>query len=173
MRTKTSTQHANGFTLVELVVVIVILAITAAIVLPRFSFTDEGRLRTSARTVAALLRYLGERGATGGGTYRLHLNPGDNTMGVMKLAESGEEIRPDDPFLTRSFLADGVILADVVLPRLGKVRDSEVVITLGPRGLLEFLVIHLRGKGEAAYTIFAYPEGGRVKVVSGYQEEDT
>ena len=163
----------HGFTLLELVVVIVILSITAALVLPRFSLTDEGRLRTSARTVASLLRYLGERGATGGGTYRLHVNPGENTLVVMKFNDNGEESRPDDPFLTRSFLPEGVTLADVVTPRLGKVRDNEVIVTLGPRGLLDFLVLHLRGKGEAAYTIFAYPEGGRVKVVAGYQEEDT
>ncbi|HEY6008834.1 MAG TPA: prepilin-type N-terminal cleavage/methylation domain-containing protein [Geobacteraceae bacterium] len=177
MGTTTGTQYAarstqRGFTLLELVVVIVILALTAAIVLPRFSFTDDGRLRTSARTVAALLRYLGERGATGGGTYRLHLNPGDNTMSVTRLAENGEESRPEDPFLNRAFLAQGVSLADVVLPRFGKVRESEVIVTLGPRGLSDFLVLHLKGKGEAAYTIFAYPEGGRVKVVAGYQEED-
>ena len=178
MKTRTSsleprTSRNAGFTLMELVVVIAILSLVAAIVLPRFSFTDEARLRTSARSLSALIRYLGGQGASSAGGYRLHFNLTENRVTVGRPGADGEEKAPDDSFLSRPVLADGVTLADVTIPRLGRVAEGEVIVPFGPRGLEEFLVIHLKGKDDRAFTIFAYPQGGKVKVVPGYAEEDT
>ncbi|HEY6838182.1 MAG TPA: prepilin-type N-terminal cleavage/methylation domain-containing protein [Geobacteraceae bacterium] len=159
-----------GFTLIEMVVVIAIIALLAALVFPRLPMTEDARLRSSARTFSALLRYLGDRGATSGSRYRLHLNMSDNSVTVGVLSASGEEGRSDDAFLNRRFLDTGIVLADVELTRLGKVGEGEVTVDFGPGGLGEFLVIHLKGKGERYDTIFAFPQGGRVKVVSGYEE---
>lgn len=160
----------TGFTLIEMVVVIAIIAMLAALVFPRLPKTDDAKLQSSARSLAALLRYLGERGATSGNRYRLHLNMSDSSVTVGIQGPNGEEGRPDDTFFNRRFLDPGVVLADVELTRLGKVAEGEVTLDFGPGGLNEFLVIHLKGKGERYDTIFAYPQGGRVKVVNGYEE---
>jgi general secretion pathway protein H len=154
----------------EMVIVIAIIALAAAIVIPRLPVADSARLRTSARSVAAMLRYLGERGATTGTVYRLHLNLTDNSITVMTRGQDGGESPPKDSFLTRRFLAEGVSLADVELSRLGKVATGEVTIDYGPGGLSEYFIIHLKGAGDEFYTLYSYPSGGRVKVEKGHGE---
>lgn len=159
----------SAFTLVEMVVVIAIVSLLALMVLPKLTGGDEG-LRTSARSLAALVRYLGERGATTGGTYRLHLNLADNSVTVGLRSATGGETLPADTFFRRRFLAEGVNIADVNLPRTGRVTDGEATVDVGPGGLGEFLIIHLKGRGDTYFTLFAYPNGGRVKVAKGYEE---
>ena len=154
----------------ELMVVIVILSLTALIVLPRLTGGDDARLRSSSRSLAALVRYLGERGATTGKYYRLHFSLADNQVTVMQRGVDGVETRDTDPFFSRSMLADGVALADLELPRLGKVTEGEVTLDIGPGGLAEHFVVHLKGRGDKYVTIFAYPQGGKVKVENGYVE---
>ena len=53
-----------GFTLIEMVVVITIISLVALLVLPRLPSTDAANLRSSARSLAAVIRYLGDQSVT-------------------------------------------------------------------------------------------------------------
>jgi general secretion pathway protein H len=162
--------YSKGFTLIELLVVIVLLSITAALVVPRLPSTDAMELKSSARSCASLLRYLGERSIGSKNIYRLHINISDNSIKVTRKLSSGDEIPPEDPLLSRNVLATGIAIADMQSPRLGKVTEGEVLIDFGAGGLSEFLTLHLSSaKGESC-TITGYPQGGKVKILSGYQE---
>lgn len=161
---------AAGFTLLELMVVIAILALSAALVIPRLPSSDAANLRSSARNLAATLRYLGERSVTTHTAYRLHLNLAEQSVTVTKRLPSGDEVPPDDPFFRHKPLASGVILDDVETERLGTVRSGEVLIDFGSRGLPEFLTIHLRTAGGDAYTVAGFPENGKVQILAGHQE---
>jgi len=161
---------SHGFTLLELLVVIAILSLTAALVFPLLPSTEAGALKSSARGVAAMLRYLGEEAVTTKTTYRLHLEPGGTGLKVMKRLAGGDEVPPGDTFLARPVLASGVTIVDVETGRLGKVTEGEVRIDVGPGGLADLLSIHLQGKGGENYTVTAYPASGKVKVANGYQE---
>ncbi len=158
-----------GFTLLELLVVLAVLSLTAALVFPLLPSTEAGALKSSARGVAAMLRYLEEEAVTTKTAYRLHLEPGSG-LSVMKRLPDGDEALPADTFLTRPLLSSGVTIVDVVTGRLGKVTEGEVRIDVGPGGLGDLLSIHLQGKGGENYTVTAYPASGKVTVASGYQE---
>jgi general secretion pathway protein H len=158
-----------GFTLLELVVVVAILALATALVFPRLPAAESGQLRSSARSVASLLRYLGEKSATSKVAYRLHVNLGEGSLRVAQLA-NGTEIPPADPFLTRRVLGSGIAITDLELPRLGKVTTGEETVDFNSNGLGEFLIMRLKTPGGEACTIVAYPDGGKVKVMTGYQE---
>jgi general secretion pathway protein H len=160
----------SGFTLIELVVVITVLSLVVLLVIPKFPETKSARLRSSARSFAAAVRYLGDRAVTVKISYRMHLNLADGTVSVNRINASGEEAPTDDPFLSRGFLADGVVVEDVELQRLGKVVEGEVTIDFGGSGLEEFMIIHLRGAGSAHFTVMAFPQNGKVKVLEGYKE---
>jgi len=54
----------RGFTLLELLVVLAVLALTAAVMLPALTGGDGVELRTTAREVAAALRYARSRALT-------------------------------------------------------------------------------------------------------------
>ncbi len=53
-----------GFTLIEIVVVMVIIGMVMMLVLPRLPSSDQENLKISARTLASTIRYMQERAAT-------------------------------------------------------------------------------------------------------------
>ena len=163
--------HA-GFTLIELMVVIAILSVVVLVVLPRLPSTEAGKLRSSARSLASAIRFLGDRAVTSKGLYRMHINLSDNTTAIRKLTTAGEETTADDPVLNKRFIKEGITIEDVTTPRLGKVADGELIVNFGPAGLAEFMVIHLKGSDNEHFTVTAYPNNGKVKVEQGYQEAE-
>jgi len=153
----------------ELMVVIVIIAITAAVVIPRLPSTEGTRLKDSARNLASGIRFLNDQAIITKGLYRLKLNLAENSTSIVTLSTNGDELPPDDQFMGRKLVEEGISLEDVTLPRTGKVTEGEVIIPFGPVGYPDCITIHLKG-GEKHYTVIAYPSGGKVLVQEGYQE---
>lgn len=162
--------RSAGFTLLELLIVMLLLSLTAALVLPRLPAGNSAALKNSARSTAALLRYLGERSAGSKQVYRLHVNISENTLRVTRKLPSGDELPPDDPLLARTVLEGGVTIADLQSPRLGKVTEGEVLLDFGAAGLSEFVTLHLNSPGGESFTVAGFPVNGKVKLLAGYQE---
>jgi general secretion pathway protein H len=152
-----------------MMVVIVIISLVVAVVLPLLPSTDASNLRSSARRLSTVIRYLGDRAVTTKSTYRMQLNLTDNMLIIKKIV-NGEEAAPEDPFFSRKFIADGVSIEDIETPRLGKTVEGVINIDFGVAGLGEFIVIHLKGAKGDHFTVTAYPYGGKVEVREGYQE---
>jgi len=150
-------------------VVIVIIAMAAALAIPRLPSPEGTRLKSSARNLASGIRFLSDRAIITKARYRLHLNLADNSVKIAKLAATGEELPPDDAFMNRRLLEEGISIEDVTAPGVGKLSEGEAIIPFGPGGMGDCLTIHLKG-GERQYTIFAYPFGGKVEAVEGYKE---
>ena len=150
-------------------VVIVIIAMAAALVLPRLPSPEGNRLKTSARNLASGIRFLNDQAVITKGTFRLKLNLSDNSTSIVKLSATGDELAPDDQFMNRRLLEDGISIEDVTVPRLGTVSEGEVAIPFGPGGTPDCVTIHLKG-GNQHYTVTAFPSGGKVRVEEGYQE---
>ena len=149
--------------------VVTILALAAAIVLPLLPSTSAGSLRGSARRLATVIRYLGDRSVTTKSHYRMHLDMGENAVSVKKISD-GEEKEPEDPFFSRRIIDEGVTIEDIEVPRLGKTSEGVLDIDFGVAGLADFAVIHLKGANEEHFTVTALPYGGKVEVAEGYQE---
>jgi general secretion pathway protein H len=159
----------GGFTLIEMMVVIVIIAMAAALVIPRLPSPEGTKLRNSARNLASGIRFLNDQAIVTKGIYRLQFNMSDNSTKISKISATGEELAPDDQFMHRQFVEDGITIEDVTVPQLGKVSEGEVLLPFGPGGNPDCITIHLKG-GEQHFTIIAYPSGGKVRVLEGYQE---
>lgn len=166
----TGISSSKGFTLLELVVVLVILASVAALVLPRLSAMLDGETRATARNVATLLRYLDERAISGRIRYRLLVDLNEQRITVLQISALGEEQPPEDPFLLRNPLAGSTRIADLTTERLGTVTSGMVKIPYGPGGLSEPLLLHLGDHAARQYTIQALPVNGSVKVAEGNLE---
>ncbi len=149
--------------------IIVVIAMAAIIVLPLLPSSDAANLRTSARRLSTVMRYLGDQAITTKSVYRMQLDMTDNTITVKKIVGS-EEKAPDDPFFSRQILSKGVSIEDVEVPRLGKTSEGVVNADFGVAGLGEFTVIHLKGENDNHFTVTAFPNGGRVNIQEGYQE---
>lgn len=164
-------RNNSGFTLIEIVIVMVIIGMVMTLVLPRLPATDGENLKVSARTMAATLRYLQERAAISKNGYYISLAPGTDTVKVLELSADGSGRLPSDPLLQKSPLKEGIQLADVVIPRLGKVTDGTLRLDLSVSGFREFVTFHLRSPDGKFWTVMAFPAGGKVKIYEGYQEQ--
>lgn len=169
--TKNCFVRQGGFTLIEMTVVIVILSVMALLVLPRLPFAHERDLKTSARTLAGSLRYLGDLAISTKQHYRLRISLLTSEIAVTRVLPEGDELTVSDGTLKHLSLLDGIMFSDIVTPRLGKVAEGEAVLDFGPLGVEEFSVLHLKRKDDSRYyTVAVYPGSGRVTVLEGYQE---
>jgi general secretion pathway protein H len=160
-----------GFTLLELVVVLVILSAVVALVVPRLPSMREAGLRTSARQTAALLRYLDERAVATKQLYRLRINLDEQRIDVVVRSATGDDLPADDPYLQRNPLASGTLISDLTTERLGRVTSGQVLVSYGPGGLTEPLLLHFALPGGASYTVQALPVSSMVRVFDGYRED--
>ncbi len=158
----------GGFTLVELVVVLVILSVAALLIFPRLSATGDSGLRSSARSISTTIRYLEDRAMATKTAYRMKINISDSSIEIVQVAADGTEQAADEIPPDSTHLADGISVSDVITPRLGKVAEGEVSIDFGPLGPDQYFTIHLRSPKGRFYTVQAYPRSGRVKLFENY-----
>lgn len=161
----------EGFTLIEIVVVMVIVGMVLLLVIPRLPSSDGENLKISARTLAATLRYVQERAATSRTGYYLTLAPGTESVKIDEIGMDGGARDTPDPLLQKSVVKEGIIVADVQIPRLGKVSEGQLRLDIGVAGVRDFVTIHLRSAEGRFWTVMAFPSGGKVKAFEGYHEE--
>jgi len=161
----------SGFTLIEIAVVLAIIGMVMVLVIPRLPSSESENLKISARMLAATMRYMQDRAATARTTYLLRMEPGTDNVKVLEIAADGSEKEPSDPLLQKRPVREGIQVADVVVPRLGKLTDGQVKLEVGVGGLRDVVIIHLRSPDGVFWTVMAFPSSGKVKVYDGYQEE--
>jgi len=170
MKTNFTKKHC-GFTLIELVIVLAIISMVMLLVLPRLPLTTSENLKSSARTLAATLRYLQDRAVTSRKNYILRMEPGTGSFSILETGADGSEKTSADPLLQKKPLKEGIIIADIVIPRFGKMTDGQSRLDIGAAGLRDFLTIHLKSSDGAFWTVMAFPSSGKVKLYDGYQME--
>jgi general secretion pathway protein H len=161
----------GGFTLIELMVVLTIISMVLLLVMPRLPSSEQENLKISARTLAATIRYMQERAATSRTTYYLNFAPGTEGITVSEATGDGATKEAEDPLLQKAPLKEGVQVADVRIPRLGKISDGQLKIEIGSGGLRDFVTIHLRSPAGQFRTVMAFPTGGKVREYEGYLED--
>jgi len=139
----------RGFTLLELIVVIFIISLIAAVIFPSFSGLGENRLKSEAKKTASLLRYLNDSAIFTKETYSLKF---DLQEGLISWkgpdGEKTEKIKS---------------LAGIRLPSKGEVKEGEATVFFGPLGIQENIEVFLRDKDEGM-RVTLNPVSGRVKM---------
>jgi general secretion pathway protein H len=166
----------HGFTLLELSIVLLILAIAASFVIPRLRNADSAALTSSAARLATTARYLYEEAAFRRRPMRLNLDLDKHTYWVTVLKDDPDdpEFVPDDSALARpTALPASVAFVDVVLPALGVVREGLVFAQFFPEGYADPLVVHLTNNRHEFATLALEPLTGRTRVADAYVDFDT
>lgn len=131
MQTSVHGTPHNGFTLLELLLVLVILGVSLGILMPQFSVGSKSDVRQSARIIAATIRYLADQPSKPGIQTLVVINPNTNQLSIVDQHASGERTTPTDPLLSRPLLAKGVRILSLELERQGIQQDKEVCIAVG------------------------------------------
>jgi len=164
---KKNGSDTKGFTLLELIVVIVILGSVLLIVFPRIPYFENFALNSEARRVAGLFRYLDESASAKKTYYRVWFSPEKGSIEVESSADGVEFKKSGDSSLQGLSLKDGTEMVDLVLAGLGKVDHGEVAVVFNPGAGAEPFNLHLKKNGRTI-TISYNPYSGKVTVADGY-----
>ncbi len=145
-----SNRARAGFTLLELIVVIFLISLIAAMVIPSFYGMSENKLKSDARRLASLLRYLNDNAISMKETYSLKFDLQEKTLSWKEAAGRKTETFED--------------LIGVYLPSKGEVKEGQITVFFGPLGLQESIAVHLRREGRGM-TVALNPWSGRTRVI--------
>ncbi len=158
-----------GFTLLEILIVLLIVSAALLWVAPRFSAFQTQDLPWTARHLAGWIRYVANEAAMTHRTFRLHYEIDAGRYWTTVLSDIGEETETTDRLMRRQTLPDGTAFDDVVTAGRGKVSAGETVTEVAPFGV-EKTWIHLRAAGES-WSLAVHPLTGRVTVYDRYVDE--
>jgi prepilin-type N-terminal cleavage/methylation domain-containing protein len=160
----------GGFTLVELSIVVLIIAIVTRIALPRLRSVTAAELSAAARRLSATTRYLYEEAALRGTPLVLFFDLDRQEYWVARSEEGSGQLVEDTELLARRVtLPTDVRIADVFVPGAGSFSEGLVPTRFYPEGYADRSVIHLVDDGGHAYTLEIDPVRGRGEVSEGYR----
>ena len=154
----TGINKGEGFTLIELILVIFIIALTTALVMPSFWNMGDRALKSEAKRIGNTIRYIHNEAAGKKQTYVLTLDLDNDAWKYESKKES------------RDFkLKESVMFRDIMIPSLGTVSLGETKLIFSPTGPEEPITLHLI-KDDAEYTVMFNHLSGRSKIYEGYLE---
>jgi prepilin-type N-terminal cleavage/methylation domain-containing protein len=162
-----------GFTLLELAVVLLIVGLLITVAVPRFPDLTGARLESSARRLAALVRYLSGEAAFRSHLYRLHYDLDQQSYWVTVLTtvqDTAEFIVDEAPLSRPVQLPPSIMFADVRVPDVGRVNRGQVYTHFYPHGYIDPTVIHLRDQSSRVLTVVIPPLTGEARIYEGYVE---
>jgi general secretion pathway protein H len=125
----TSCSCEYGFTLIELVVVLFIISLITAVLLPSFAGFGENKLKSEAREMASILRYMSDSAITRKEAYSLKFDLDRNI--VSWNGPDGEKAKKFDD------------VTGVTSESKGMVSKGELIFFFDPLGARENLDVHM------------------------------
>ena len=177
-------KKATGFTLQELCIVIILMAILATFTVPRFYMVTEINLRTSTRRLAETLRLISTKATSTSRPYLVKLDLDkkkycyaagtfDPILGreIFHINEKATTVVGANPETrTKCFdLKEGVYFKDIEpLTESGQLQEKgEMSYTYSPRGITQPMLIRLGDKKGRFYTLVLSRYGGNVEIRPG------
>lgn len=160
----------RGFTLIELSVVLLVLAVLLAFVTPRFRDLTEYEIKSSSRRLGGTIKYLFNEAAIRHVHYRLNYDLKKGEYWVTYLDEE-KEFKEDPSILSsRVRLPTNIHFEDIVTQHGGKVYEGETFTQFFPIGWVEETIIHLGDTRERHYSLLVMPLTGKVRIYGRYVE---
>lgn len=148
---KTGIYNSNkGITLIELILVISILSISAALIFPSFSVFETTKLKADAKKIASILRYLNESAITTKETASLKID-----LKKKLLIYSDTEGKKEELFET---------IRSAELQSKGMLSDGEITLFFYHSGAVENINIYLSDK-KSNLIVTLNHLSGRVKII--------
>ena len=164
-----NTRSNKGFTLVEIVVVMVLISLFMVLSIPLFSNIGTSSLGTSARRLSGTIKYLFNESAMSGREYRLIYDLDRGTYRAQVLEADGALVDVSDQG-RQAALKGSVSFRDVQLPGRGKFSLGQVMTRIHPNGWVEETIIHLADDDNEVLTLRVMSLTGTTEVFDGYRE---
>ena len=167
---KKASHHTRGYTLIELIVVIVLLGLMFGITVPRFrqNLLSDSLDATSLRLIG-FAQDLREKAISGQVSYMFHLDIREKRIWAFASTATEEE---QEAARERAYeLPADVKIQDVWSWSSGKVFD-EARIRFSRKGYIEQSMIHLQSEDGREVSLELTPFLGSIKIHEGYVDFD-
>lgn len=161
-------ESTAGFTLVEIVVVMVLMSLFLVFSVPLFGNIGTSSLETSARRLSNTIKYLFNESALSGLEYRLIYDLDEGTYRAQILDANGQLTDATDQG-RQAKLKGSVRFQDLSVPGRGKMSAGQVTTRIHPSGWVEETIIHL-DDGNNVLTMRVMPLSGMTEIFAGYRE---
>lgn len=159
----------TGFTLVEIVVVMMLISLFMVLSIPLFGNIGTSSLDSSARRLSGTIKYLFNESAMSGLEYRLIYDL-DQSLYRAQILEAGGEL-VDAPDQGRQAALKGAIrFKDVKVPGRGKFTAGQVTTHIDPSGWVEETILHLDDGDGGMLTLRVMSLTGTTEIYQGYRE---
>jgi len=138
-------RRQDGFTLIELVVVLLIVAACVTIVFPRFSvgFLDQQRLRSSVSRIASVAEYAHQRAVCTHVTHLLHFDIEKGRYWVTAQTSDGKVVPIADGINLMGRLPEGVQFSGIEFQDMRTDSKNIVTIEFSPQGWIEPVTVYV------------------------------
>ncbi len=161
----------KGFTLLELILVMVIIAVSMGIVLPRLPDIAGMKIHRGARKVGMIMKLTRDRAVTLRRYYRLEVDIETSTLKASYFGPENSYVEDEDIRVLE--MPSPVRIADVVTSGAGRVVEGAGEIFFSPKGMIEPSAIHLTDGGDQEITIQPGVLNGSIRIEDGYVEFPT
>lgn len=166
----------GGFTLIELTLVIVIIAVFAGLLIPRFRDPGRQELQAQAHRLVMVFKLLRSEAILHETEYRLNYDLDGDRYWITtedKRANLSNFSTELGPLARETRLGGGrwpITIADVAFPTYGaKVSQGQIYTTFAPDGTIDPTVIHLSNETQTV-TLHVDIMSNRLIMTFGYQE---
>jgi len=172
--TRSSRRGVAGFTLLELSLVLLILAIALTFVVPRLRDASSQELVSHVRRLATTFRFLRSEAVLNGRIYRLNYDLDNQRYWVTSEdapnGPMGRDTKDELGILAKPVaLPNTVAFSDIVFQQVGKLAEGQMFTTFYPDGYVDPTVVHM-DNGRQAFTLTVWPLTGQVSMYDGYRD---
>jgi len=158
----------RGFTLIELAIVVVLLALVAGLTLPLLSNWGQDDLLGSARRLAGTVKYLYNEAALTRNEHQLVFNLDDGSYQAKVLDKAGN-LKPVEGSAGGRKLQGDAQFEDIIVTSRGSFTSGEVTTLFHPSGWLDETIIHLKDDENHKLSLRFNPLTGAMDLVEGYE----
>jgi len=167
LKAGTSTEQ-RGFTLIELIVVITLLAIFAGLGIPLLAGQGDGGERTAMRKLAGTVKLLYNEAALTRDIHLLTFDLDEETISTFRLQRSGDQT--EKLLLKEALPLKPLLLDQVQVVGKGRFTSGEVTIQIYPQGWMEEAWIQLENGQQQIKTLSFVPMTGSTRIYDGRKE---
>ena len=161
----------KGFTLIELMVIIVVLGVILFFVIPKLGEIGEANLKRSARHLTGMIRFLKDEAQATKRVYRLRFDVQGGRYWPEVLAQTSDKTvefkKFESVMVNEDSLSGQTAFRDVRVSS----HPDDPYIQFTPDGWVERAAIHLRDGDNKDFTMWVNSITGNTELREGYEEE--